>query len=133
MKNNKIRKKLYAKLSEAKKFKEGPKKFNFGDSKPKVRGARGLVAPLDPHLDSRNFNIKLITQQSRFLLVNCCNWFTMYSCKFHNITIRCFISQLYLQNKFLCCKVKTEKLFSIYKPDQWRETRQLAKNGFLLG
>ena len=57
MKNSKIRKKLYAKQREAKKYrkiKESPKKLNFGASKPRVGGGGGGAGPRapppDPHL-----------------------------------------------------------------------------------
>ena len=48
MKNSKIRKKLYAEWSETKKYrkiKEGPKKLNFGASKPGVGGPRPQGPP----------------------------------------------------------------------------------------
>ena len=51
MKNNKIRKKLYVKWSEAKKqrkMKEDPKKLNFWDSN--LGSGGGPRGRLDPHL-----------------------------------------------------------------------------------
>ena len=66
--------KKYAKRSEAKKkyikIKRGPKKLNFGASKPGVRGGPG--PPLDPLVDMNLFNVFCFSNACRkhSILVN---------------------------------------------------------------